>query len=85
MINKISNNLKRRVVVTGMGIVSPLGNSLMESWNNLINGKVAIRDLSNEKYANNLPKNCKIGATINSTFDANKYKSLVIYAINKGN
>src|SRR5688572_4312953 len=30
---------QRRVVVTGMGTVSPLGNSITEFWNNLIAGK----------------------------------------------
>ncbi len=29
---------KRRVVVTGMGALTPIGNSLDEYWNNLING-----------------------------------------------
>lgn len=29
---------KRRVVVTGLGIVSPVGNDLTSSWNNIING-----------------------------------------------
>jgi 3-oxoacyl-[acyl-carrier-protein] synthase II len=30
---------QRRVVVTGLGTVSPLGNSVPEFWNNLISGK----------------------------------------------
>ncbi len=30
--------LPRRVVVTGMGLISPLGNSVDESWSNCING-----------------------------------------------
>ena len=30
---------QRRVVVTGLGIVSPLGNDLDSTWSNLINGK----------------------------------------------
>ncbi len=30
---------QRRVVVTGMGALTPLGNSLPEFWNNLISGK----------------------------------------------
>ena len=30
---------QRRVVVTGMGAISPLGNSLSDFWNSLINGK----------------------------------------------
>ena len=30
--------LQRRVVVTGMGIVSPIGNSVDDAWNACING-----------------------------------------------
>ena len=29
---------KKRVVVTGMGALTPIGNTLDEYWNNLING-----------------------------------------------
>ena len=76
MINKIQS-IKRRVVVTGLGAVSPLGNTVKQSWENLLSGKVAIRDLSKEKYAEQLPKSCRIGATIDDTFDRNKYKTLV--------
>lgn len=31
--------MKNRVVVTGMGVVSPIGNSVPEFWNSLISGK----------------------------------------------
>jgi len=34
--------MKRRVVVTGMGLVSPVGNTVEESFNNLIAGKNGI-------------------------------------------
>ena len=30
---------RRRVVVTGMGIVCPLGNDLETSWKNIVEGK----------------------------------------------
>ena len=33
---------KRRVVVTGLGIVSPLGNDLATSWDGIINGRSGI-------------------------------------------
>jgi len=33
---------RRRVVVTGLGLVSPVGNSVPEAWNNLIAGKSGI-------------------------------------------
>ena len=35
----------RRVVVTGLGIVSPLGSSAKSSWDNLINSKSGIRKI----------------------------------------
>lgn len=33
---------KRRVVITGLGIVSPLGNDLVSSWDGIINGRSGI-------------------------------------------
>lgn len=33
---------KRRVVVTGLGIVSPLGNDLASSWDGIVNGRSGI-------------------------------------------
>ena len=33
---------KRRVVVTGMGMVSPLGNTVDETWKNIIEGKSGV-------------------------------------------
>ncbi|MCH2190649.1 MAG: hypothetical protein MK188_06985, partial [Gammaproteobacteria bacterium] len=29
---------KRRVVITGIGIVSPVGLTLQENWDNIVNG-----------------------------------------------
>ncbi len=37
---------KRRVVVTGMGIVSPVGNSLASAWQNITQGKSGISQLT---------------------------------------
>lgn len=34
--------MKRRVVVTGLGVVSPVGNNVEEMWESLINGKNGI-------------------------------------------
>jgi len=39
MVNNLSH---RRVVVTGMGVVSPLGNDLDTFWNNLVAGRCGI-------------------------------------------
>ncbi|PPA72343.1 beta-ketoacyl-ACP synthase II [Jeotgalibacillus proteolyticus] len=37
---------KRRVVVTGLGMVSPVGNDVESSWNSIINGKSGIGELT---------------------------------------
>ena len=37
---------KRRVVVTGMGIVSPVGNNLASAWDSIINGRSGIGAIS---------------------------------------
>ncbi len=34
--------MKRRVVITGLGIVSPVGNTIESAWDNLINGRSGI-------------------------------------------
>ncbi|MEW6591816.1 MAG: beta-ketoacyl synthase N-terminal-like domain-containing protein, partial [Pseudomonadota bacterium] len=33
---------KRRVVVTGLGIISPVGNTIPEAWDNLVAGRTGI-------------------------------------------
>jgi len=38
---------KRRVVVTGLGIVSPVGNSVKQSWDHILNGVSGINLLTN--------------------------------------
>lgn len=37
---------QQRVVVTGMGVISPLGNSLEDTWNNAINGVSGIANIT---------------------------------------
>ena len=36
------SNLKRRVVVTGIGAITPLGNNASSTWQNIIAGKCGI-------------------------------------------
>jgi 3-oxoacyl-(acyl-carrier-protein) synthase len=74
---KICKFYSRRVVVTGIGMVTPIGNNKSENWKNIKDYKIGIRDLSEEIYSKDLPSNCRIGATILSSFDAKKYKTLV--------
>ena len=38
--------MEKRVVVTGMGVISPLGNSIANFWNNLKKGKNGISEIS---------------------------------------
>ena len=33
---------KRRVVITGMGVISPVGNNISDAWTNILNGKSGI-------------------------------------------
>ncbi|XP_077286287.1 3-oxoacyl-[acyl-carrier-protein] synthase, mitochondrial [Arctopsyche grandis] len=51
----------RRVVVTGLGVVCPLGISTAIAWENALNGYCAIKALNQPEY-NNLP--CRIAATV---------------------
>ncbi len=55
----------RRVVVTGIGTINPLGNSVETSWNPLINSKSGISKIT--KFdVNNYP--CKIAGSIEDSF-----------------
>jgi len=38
---------KRRVVITGLGIVCPVGNTITEAWGNILNGNSGISTLEN--------------------------------------
>ncbi|HEY8051110.1 MAG TPA: beta-ketoacyl-ACP synthase II [Ramlibacter sp.] len=44
--------LRRRVVVTGLGCVSPVGNTVAESWGNLLAGRSGIADITQFDAAN---------------------------------
>ena len=38
--------MKKRVVVTGMGIISPVGNNVADAWNNIQNGRSGISKIT---------------------------------------
>ena len=40
-----STSTERRVVITGLGVVSPLGNSVNVFWDNLIAGKCGVEKI----------------------------------------
>jgi len=42
----VSDNGRRRVVITGLGCVSPLGNSVDESWQNLLAGESGAAEIT---------------------------------------
>ena len=45
---KMGHNFsKRRVVITGMGSINPLGNNVKDFWDNLSKGKSGVRKISN--------------------------------------
>jgi len=61
--------MKRRVVVTGIGAVSPVGNDALESWQNVIAGKSGIGPLTRldpDQYS------AKVAAEVKD-FDIEKY------------
>ena len=37
---------RRRVVVTGMGMVTPLGNNVKDTWDNVLEGKSGVSDIT---------------------------------------
>ena len=52
----------RRVVVTGLGMLTPLGNGVDINWKRLISGEVGISKITNFDVSD-LP--CKIAGQIN--------------------
>ena len=37
---------RRRVVVTGLGLISPVGNTVAEGWQNLVAGRTGIANIT---------------------------------------
>ncbi len=56
-----TNGNRRRVVVTGMGMVSPLGNSLAATWAAMMNGECAVEPISKFE-TNGFP--CSVAAMV---------------------
>ncbi|CAK8163216.1 3-oxoacyl-(acyl carrier protein) synthase 2 [Candidatus Xenohaliotis californiensis] len=61
-------NKNRRVMVTGLGMVTPVGINTKESWNNLINGTSGITKID-QFDASSLP--CRIAAPVKYKSDSN--------------
>lgn len=62
--------LRKRVVATGLGMITPLGNTVNENWTKVLNGQSAITFLEDQKGK------CKVGGKlydapqINSSFNS---------------
>ena len=60
---------KRRVVITGMGMVSPVGLTVKESWNNILAGKSGIAPITHFDTEN---FSTRFGGSVHG-FDVNNY------------
>lgn len=63
---------RRRVVITGMGAVTPLGNDLHSSWQALLNGQSGVIPFTDYEQVELLP--CRIFAGVKN-FDPSQYLS----------
>jgi 3-oxoacyl-[acyl-carrier-protein] synthase II len=88
--NPFSKNMtKRRVVITGLGIISPVGNTINTSWQNILAGNSGINILTNLDTTN---QSVKIGGSIKdfniedhiSKKDAKKMDPFIHYGIAAG-
>lgn len=56
----------QRIVITGMGCVSPLGNDVETSWQRLVNGESAIRNIDDDVLADYKQLGVHVGAPADS-------------------
>ena len=63
--------MKRRVVITGLGIVSPVGNDIDTAWDNLVNGRSGIGRITRFDPS---PFNAQIAGEVKG-FDITQYLS----------
>lgn len=62
-------NAKERIVVTGMGVISPIGSTVSSFYENLLNGKSGISKIDRFDAS---PFKCQIGGQIRD-FDPKTY------------
>src|SRR5205085_9449902 len=65
-------NVDRRVVITGLGVVTPVGNELEAFWKNLVAGKSGIGRIQTFDTAN---YDCKIGGEVRDFEPKNFFKN----------
>lgn len=61
--------MKRRVVITGLGIVSPVGNDITTAWDNIVNGRSGIDTITRFDSS---PFSCQIAGEVDN-FDVSQY------------
>ena len=61
-----------RVVVTGIGLITPLGIKANNSWNNIINSKSGIKKIPDDLFSSD-DLNCKIAGIIPSEFNIEEF------------
>lgn len=61
--------MKRRVVITGLGVVSPVGNDIATAWDNIVNGRSGIDQITR---FDSTDFNCHIAGEVRD-FDLAKY------------
>ena len=66
---QIFTKMERRVVITGIGVVSPIGNDLDTFWSNLIAGKSGVSRIDDPKLAG---YDCQIAGQVRG-FEAGPY------------
>lgn len=64
--------MRRRVVVTGLGIISPLGNTIEDTWKNLVAGKSGVSLI---EHFDTTAFDCKISAHVKN-FDPSSYMNV---------
>lgn len=63
--------MKRRVVITGLGIISPIGNDVESAWDNVVNGRSGIGRITRFDAS---PLNSQIAGEVKG-FDVTQYLS----------
>jgi len=73
-------NMIQRVVVTGMGVVSPIGVGVKENWQNALKGMSGIVSLKGDKEFEGLKS--QVGGRLPPHFKIDEHKSSVKFAMN---
>ncbi|OMH32657.1 beta-ketoacyl-ACP synthase II [Motiliproteus sp. MSK22-1] len=63
---------RRRVVVTGLGMLTPLGNTVKETWDGIVNGKSGITPI---EHFDTSVYNTRFGGSVRN-FDVSQYMSV---------